>query len=158
MTSSSNSVARMRMVSRSGGRGRVWHGQRQVLGTKELADHTNEHGKQVIDVVTRDPQGRVIASGTTACGLDPQTAASLGGPIGPTVGDAIGLTNLDLLRQHANGEAPSGGGNFLTRRTNAVQAAPRRWQHAWHTPRGPHRLLQPEGPGINVIGGGDRPN
>lgn len=132
----------------------------QVLGTKELVYHANEHGKQVVDVVTRDPEGRVIASGTTACGLDPETAASLGGPIGPTVGDAIGLTDLDLLRQHANGEAPSGGSNYMTRRTNAVQVRPASPEG---TTRGTRRvapidLLNPEGRGINVIGGGDRPD
>lgn len=125
----------------------------QVLGTKELVYHTNEHGKQVIDVVTRDPQGRVISSGTTACGLDPETAASLGGPIGPTVGNAIGLTDLDLLRQFANGEAPSGGSNYMTRRTNAIQVRP---ASPDGTTRGTRRVAP-----IDILNpgpGGDIPN
>ena len=134
----------------------------QVLGTKELVYHTNEHGKQVIDVVTRDPEGRVISSGTTACGLDPETAASLGGPIGPTVQNVTGLTDLDLLRQFANGEAPSGGSNYMTRRTNAVQVLPPSPDGTSNTRsnRGGFTidLLQPGGRGINGIGGGDRPD
>lgn len=125
----------------------------QVLGTKELVYHTNEHGKQVVDVVTRDPQGRVIASGTTACGLDPEAAASLGGPVGPTVGDAIGLTDLDLLRQFANGEAPSGGSNYMTRRTNAVQVRPASPEG---TTRGTRRVAPIDL--LNPGPGGDIPN
>ena len=135
----------------------------QTLGTKELVYHSNEHGKQVIDVVTRDPEGNVTSSGTSeACGLDPETAASLGGPVGPTVQNVTGLTDLDLLRQFANGEAPSGGSNFMTRRTNAIQILPPSPDGTSNTRsnRGGFTidLLQPGGRGINGIGGGDRPD
>ena len=109
---------------------------------------------------SRTVSGNIFCGGRTGCDINPAEGASLGGPIGPTVGDAIGLTDLDLLRQHANGEAPSGGSNFMTRRTNAVQVRP---ASPDGTTRGTRRvapidLLQPEGRGINVIGGGDRPD
>jgi hypothetical protein len=109
---------------------------------------------------SRTVSGDIFCGSRRSCDINPAEGASLGGPIGPTVGDAIGLTDLDLLRQHANGEAPSGGSNFMTRRTNAVQVRP---ASPDGTTRGTRRvapidLLQPEGRGINVIGGGDRPD
>ena len=109
---------------------------------------------------SRTVSGDIFCGGRTRCDINPAEGASLGGPVGPTVGDAIGLTDLDLLRQFANGEAPSGGSNYMTRRTNAVQVRPASPEG---TTRGTRRvapidLLQPEGRGINVIGGGDRPD
>lgn len=100
------------------------------------------------------------STGSHSRGLRPDENAAQGGLVGPSVQEVIGLTDLDLLRQHANGEAPSGGSNYMTRRTNAVQVLP---PSPDGTTRGTRRvapidLLQPEGPGVNVIGGGDRPN
>ena len=91
----------------------------QAVGTKEMVFHTDAHGKEVVDVTTRDAEGRVITSGTTttqSCDRSPGDVA-VGGPVngaGPSVAEVSGLVPLDLLRQPANGEAPRGGVNYMT--------------------------------------------
>lgn len=88
-----------------------------VAGTKEMVYHIDVDGKTTIDVVARDPEGRVVAQGTTrSCDRTPGDVA-MGGPVngaGPSVADVSGLMPLDLVRQHANGEAPRGGVNYMT--------------------------------------------
>lgn len=99
-----------------------------VAGTKELVYHVGADGKTTIDVIARDPQGHIVAQGTArSCDRAPGDVA-MGGPVnssGPSVGDLAGLVPLDLLRQHANGEAPCGGVNYMTSgRLNRNQVNP----------------------------------
>ena len=72
-------------------------------------------GKQ--HIVERDGHGRIVneivRTRTRSCG-DRNGDIATGGPVGPRVGEVIGLTNLDLLRQTAEGENSSGGSNTMT--------------------------------------------
>ncbi|GEP41724.1 hypothetical protein [Brevifollis gellanilyticus] len=94
---------------------------------------------------------------------------STGGPVngsGPSVIETAGLVPLDLLRQHANGEAPGGGTNFMTSgRLNRNHTNPASIDGAGSLPSTANRHRVPvdnsnlAGPSSGgSTGGGDRPD
>lgn len=90
---------------------------------------------------------------------------AVGGPVngtGPGVGDVAGLVPLDLLRQHANGEQPSGGANTMTSgRLNRNHTNPAAHDNAGSLPSTANRNTVPVDNG-NLAGptggGNDRPD
>lgn len=85
---------------------------------------------------------------------------SMGGPIGPSVGEASGLSNLDLLRQFAEGRQTTVGGNMMTNaRVSGNEVRPDSLGSGPRTTRGigSPSLTNPEVNGGHT-GGGDRPD
>jgi len=60
------------------------------------------------------PLEHIDTSAHRGCDRSPSEGAALGGVGAPDAKAASGLIDLDLLRQHANGEAPRGGVNYMT--------------------------------------------
>lgn len=133
--------------------------------TGSTTDSVNlANGKQVIQI--RNGSGQVVDEqvrfrpGTQSMGINPSEGGSLGGPIGPRVGEAVGLKNIDLLRQQAEAQS-SGGENYMTsRRIRGAEVLPASGENTSqrNTPRLKIDILNPGGGAIGGIGGGDTPN
>ena len=138
----------------------------RVTGTTET--RTTAVGPKAVETtIVRDASGRVIYTTNSVSEPCDRTAGdvAVGGPVngsGPSVGQAAGLMPLDLLRQHANGERPAGGGtNYsVTRDSGAAQVRPvgQTEQNGITTRRKPAAISGQGLEGGGNVPGGDLPD
>lgn len=120
-------------------------------------------GQSTPEVTRSDDPVPTKSGATQSCDRNPSEGASLGGARGPSVKQVSGLTNLDLLRQVAEGQSATGGngGYFVNggRQTmNQVRPVGEGSTGGMTNRVGKIDTLQPTGGGTGSTGGGDRPD